>query len=309
MGVFNFIAAQNPYTFQYLNNPYVLNPARAGFPENDEACNSRTFLSHKQFWEAIPNEHSLQILTTDIGFPKYNHGIGITAYQENVHIIKNMGVQFAYAYHINFDNSNTPQRLSIGIDGGFNNTSLDLSNANVRDMEDELLLGGDFNSSNLGFSFGFTYQLDDFFFDGASQFFIGKNINSQNTSSRSEQQYNLMASYNWEVSDVLTIKPILLSRFYGTGPIEIGGNIKFDVSPKSDAFQPWAAIGYRNQSLDGTNHMNFSLGGVITNRYHFGLNFDTGIDGYGAIAGNTFELQLGFLWGRVGETLRPVVDL
>lgn len=67
--VLNFGTAQtNPYTYQYINNPFVLNPARAGFIDGqfDESYKTKAFLSTKHQWGTIPGFHSSQILTTDI---------------------------------------------------------------------------------------------------------------------------------------------------------------------------------------------------------------------------------------------------
>lgn len=164
------VSAQ-PYTShtQYLYNPYMFNPARAGFGEG----HPRVFLDYRRQWVEMPNSPDTKILTADARLsllkdPKdkkrnfHNKvGLGGIFYQDNTFVINRVGGLLSYAYHFlppSKEDSNHEHQFSIGLSSGFLYQGIDYSEVRTQDMDDEALFTEDVGQTVFDLGFGMAYR-------------------------------------------------------------------------------------------------------------------------------------------------------
>lgn len=119
------------YFKQYLNNPYLINPAFAG---------SRDYkilhLSSTQILEIIHGSPKTQILSYHQRIRSFetfsNSGIGAYIFNDINGPLKKMGVQLSYSYHITLDRTST-RFLSFGLSVNAFSYSINYGNFNIYD--------------------------------------------------------------------------------------------------------------------------------------------------------------------------------
>jgi len=165
------LSAQQSYSphTQYLYNPYMFNPARAGFGEG----HPRVFLDYRRQWVEMPNSPDTKILTADARLSllkdlkdkKRNFhnkvGLGGIFYQDNTFVINRVGGLLSYAYHFlppSKEDSNHKHQFSIGLSSGFLYQGIDYSEVRTQDMDDEVLFTDDVGQTVFDLGFGMAYR-------------------------------------------------------------------------------------------------------------------------------------------------------
>lgn len=165
-------SAQQSYSShtQYLYNPYMFNPARAGFGEGLP----NLFLDYRRQWVEMPNSPDTKILTADAKLSRLKDerkkkrdfhdevGIGGIFYQDNTFLINRFGGLLSYAYHFlpppAVENSNHKHQFSIGLSTGFIYQGIDYTQVRAQDMDDEILFTDDVSQTAFDLGFGMAYR-------------------------------------------------------------------------------------------------------------------------------------------------------
>ncbi len=139
-------AQLSPLSGQYFNNPYIINPAFAGFVQD-----TRLNLAYRNQWTNVPGAPVTQNVTLEHGFEKV--GIGLNVSNDKAGLIRQTSLSGSFAYHLPIGEE---QRLNFGISAGF--TTERISQGDVVGNPNDVSLGR-FNDreSYLDGSFGVAY--------------------------------------------------------------------------------------------------------------------------------------------------------
>lgn len=294
-------AQTNPYTFQYFNNPFVLNPARTG---DIEDADTRVYLSYKKQWDNLEGRHSSQIVSIDKALRQNKISIGGLYFREQMHIISFQGGQASFAYTLPI-NPRNKTKVMLGTNIGFYQTALDLDFANIRDLDDELLTSGAFNLTKITWGAGAALTaFERLKLDIAYQRFIGKRLFSKDFETQYQQRWNIFAAYDIikKGSDkrlrYFAFQPSTISRFYVNGIVELGINAKGTYHfSKGGLHNAWAALGYRTQISGEANHLNISIG-VDYEQVSGAIHFESALGKFNSLLSNTLEFQVGYKFGK-----------
>jgi type IX secretion system PorP/SprF family membrane protein len=131
-------AQQDPqFTHNMFNHAFV-NPGSYGM--SDGVTVTGIF---REQWVGFKDESGTKVspetflLNADAPVKFLRGGIGIGIAQDKEAYTKNMLVKLGYAYHLNIGNA----KLGIGINGNFNNKSIDTQKLNPVDESDPVLMG------------------------------------------------------------------------------------------------------------------------------------------------------------------------
>lgn len=137
-----------PLFSQKLTNSFIYNPAIAG-----HTLGSATY-SYRQSYNGINNAPRNNFISVHTPLGNHKFGIGANFYQEEVNFLKNSYASAAFAYHIQFNRTNS---LSMGVAGEYNFMRLSgATNSDASDQDYINLANGELNDYD--FSFGLLYQ-------------------------------------------------------------------------------------------------------------------------------------------------------
>ncbi len=161
-----------PHT-QYLYNPYIFNPARAGFGDGYP----QIFMNYRRQWVEMSDSPVTKIITADgrLGskrkreageHPLDDVGVGGIFYQDNTFLIKRTGGVFSYAYHFLPPPNTTDKekydaryhQFSMGVSTGFLRQNIDWKRVNAQDLDDNLLFTDEVSQTVFDLNFGMAYQ-------------------------------------------------------------------------------------------------------------------------------------------------------
>lgn len=131
-------AQQDPqFTHNMFNHAFV-NPGSYGLSDGITV----TGIFREQ-WLGFKDEEGNKVapetflLTADAPIKFLRGGVGIGIAQDREAFTKNMLVKLGYSYHLNIGNA----KLGIGVNGNFNNKSIDVDKLNPVDESDPVLMG------------------------------------------------------------------------------------------------------------------------------------------------------------------------
>jgi type IX secretion system PorP/SprF family membrane protein len=245
----------DPLYAQYLNNPFVINPAYAGNQNNLNAS-----LSYRKQWAGFDGSPVTMNLSAHSAMVEKQMGGGLMIVHDKIGVYKNTDVLASYAYRIDLGK----QMLSFGLQAGATTYRIDNSDLNVYDPN-----GSEFNS-NQSFtkpSFGAGILLS------GDRFMVGLSVprlikhevgyTGDNVSVYS-QHYYLTGAYSIFVSDRVRFKPSVLVKGVKGAPLSADFNFTFNVDEKYST---------------GIYTRNFNAYGVLLqaklgDKYRFGYAFE-----------------------------------
>lgn len=145
----------------YHTNRTLINPAAVGYTD----CKVFNFIDKHQ-WTGIPGAPSIQSVSAQFGkqFHKYKkRGFGFNVVRDKNGAEQNLGLDFAYAYHIIFGNKKQ-HNLGFGLAFKLGQYSLDQEGIIIVQEDDPLLRGEYLNLEwYYNASSGIYYYSDDYF--------------------------------------------------------------------------------------------------------------------------------------------------
>lgn len=231
-------AQQLPATSLYTANLYGINSAYAGYNGCIEG-----YLSHLSKFISVEGAPKTNFLGVHTSF-KENMGAGLRLNMDNTELVDRLNVEFLYSYKLEFAEEHN---LRLGLALGFYQVKLDVSNAIVEDIDDEVITGG--NQSAITFSDEFSLLYTN------KKLQVGLSIpqvleTSTNYSfATSEGSFKLrrhfiaFAGYDYEVNENISIQPSLMYRFIGTS------NNQFDINAQATYKRMFSlGLGYRTNT-------------------------------------------------------------
>jgi type IX secretion system PorP/SprF family membrane protein len=226
-------AQQDPMFSQYMFNTLAVNPAYAG----NRGVLSGTAL-HRNQWVGIAGAPITNTITIDTPIPFRRVGAGVSIIHDKLGITTTFGMNAYYSYQIRFGSYKKKGTvLSMGIQGGFRNYRMDLSEVNHSALP---------NTVDPSFMGALSLWLPNFgagLFFNTNKMYIGVSVpNILNNSlsgdqvssgfvSRSKQSRHLfvMAGYVFKVGEDVTLKPSTNFKLVEGAPMQwdLNANIWF----------------------------------------------------------------------------------
>jgi len=277
--VFTAKTQQLPLYSQYMMNGFLLNPAVAG----SDGYTSFNLTAREQWlgFKNAPSTYSFSFQTRilkksyilksitarkKIYRPSTKGRVGLGGYifNDKNGLVTRTGLQFTYAYHIWFDQT----QLSFGLSGSLFQFRVDDEALTFYDEREPLVVSGDLRKAIYvpDANFG-VYLLNPNFYAGFSvaQLFQSylKLGNVTLDDYRMLRHYYVTGGYNFQLHHGFEIEPSLLFKTTERWLPQLDLNLK--VYYKEDY---WAGVSYRT---DGALVI---LGGVRVSQFYFGYAFD-----------------------------------
>ena len=211
-GLSPLFSQQIPVNSSYLFNMFQINPAYTGFKEVLEISS----MFRKQ-WSGIQNSPQVAFASLDMPIPYKRASFGLQITEDRQEVSKALGAQLSYSYKIPLSSSSS---LSLGIQSGLFDYSIDYSKVNLIDMNDPMF-NQQLSSSKLNFGAGMYLHIPSFYLSLSSSKFIYNKLNDAeignvdpvggNTITQIFQTF-IHSGYNFTLGNNMVLKPSVLLR-------------------------------------------------------------------------------------------------
>ncbi len=213
---FSLKAQQDPLYSQYLNNPFVLNPAYAGLTNNLNLS-----LSYRYQWAGFEGSPKTINANGHISLADNKMGVGAMLISDQIGNSTINEFFGSYSYRINVTDDKV---LSFGLQAGFANYQIDNSKANPFDKTDALFIGTT-SETKPSFGFGAILKSEKFFVSLSVPRMLRTTLETQGLqSSLYTQHYYLMGSYLFFISERIRFKPSVLAKLVSGAPASMDIN-------------------------------------------------------------------------------------
>jgi type IX secretion system PorP/SprF family membrane protein len=270
------IAQQDPLYSQYINNPFVINPAYAGFTNN-----LSTAVSYRQQWAGFEGGPKTFNASGHVSLFDNRMGAGLMISSDQIGSNTVTEVFGSYAYRIQIDNKRT---LSFGLQAGVANYVVDNSKVNPADPGDPLFEGS-VSELKPSFGAGIIYSTDLLFVGLSVPRMLESKVTADDvTSTLYTQHYYIVGSYLFFLTNRVRFKPSALVRLVSGAPASVDLNA--------------SVILYENYQA-GLLTRNFNtygifLQGVFKNSFRLGYVFEVPTGNSVGVNYTTHEITLGF---------------
>ncbi len=273
---FSAVAQQDPLYSQYINNPFILNPAYAGFTNNFSAS-----VSYRQQWAGFEGSPKTMNANGHISLFDNRMGTGLMISSDQIGNNTVTEIFGSYAYRIALDNNKT---VSLGLQAGAANYVVDNSKVNPMDPGDPLFEGS-VSEIKPSFGAGIIFSTD-LLFVGLSvpRLLESKATDNDVTSTLYTQHYYAMGSYVFFLSDRIRFKPSALVKLVSGAPASLDLNAAVIINENYQA-----GVLTRNFNTYG-----LFLQGVFKNSFRLGYVFEVPTGNSVGVNYSTHEITLGF---------------
>jgi len=214
-------AQQDPLHAQYIFNPFIINPAYAGFSKDLTAM-----AAYRVQWAGFSGSPVTMNASGHVAPMDNKMGLGLTMLQDKIGTNKTLEVLASYAYHIEMQNRS---RISFGLQAGVVNYKNDFNELTIDPGDPKFQT----NISELAPSFGagIMYSSDNFIV-GVSmpKMLKGSTVIDGTELILYNQHSYVHAAYIFQLSPRLKLKPFVMGRYVAGAPI----NADFGVSLNAD---------------------------------------------------------------------------
>jgi type IX secretion system PorP/SprF family membrane protein len=283
-------AQQIPLYSQYYYNPFLYNPAMAGYNPT-----GNIFLIDRTQWTGIPGAPVTRALTIEGPINSKKVGLGLSIYDDQTDIFEHMGVYGSYAYNIRFSEDN---ELRLGLAAGFINNRIDFDKVTVKDPRDNAILTHFEDRQTFDATFGIAYHYHDLLVGVSVPQLLAPKLTYMENSNMMIY-YSLVrhfigsATYTFHVSDdKFRIQPMVYAQFAQGAPLSLdaGVNVKYkDIA--------WIGLLWRKDFA-----VSASVGIKIHDRITLGYAYDWMTSAISPYAGNTHELIVGYSFGKAAAS-------
>jgi len=288
---------------QYINNPFLYNPAWAGSTTFDELrC------SYREQWVGINDAPSTETVSfqkkfNNVGFGGYlyNDKNGRTGYQ---------GLELAYSYHIQFSKYQSIKKqnmLAFGLLLGMHHYKVDL-NSLVSESSDPALASGNTSVWLPAMNFGMLYRNGNYSLGLSATQLLSKSLKFGDFSAESVKPGTiyLYNSIDFSIVQMFELSPSLLMKY------NQNKEKQFDIGLKTTYKGPfnidiWMSATYRRvmDISSGVSNAFVPSVGVIYDHFYFGYMYELGLSELKTYNNGTHEVTFGYNFnGSRGRNLR-----
>lgn len=281
---------QTPQFSQFIQNPFVINPAITGAEEYSEIN-----VTHRSQWtnfEGAPTTSSLTFNTPIRNLrnksllhrdPNRKQGLGLIAYNDEAGPIEINLFAASYAYHLKVSRK---WFVSAGTFIGASQFNFDDSNVVLIDNQNDILIQ-DISKTNFDLSFGVYAYSNDLFVGVSANQILNSGIEDDTSLERTGtfvRNYNFLLGSRIPVQNNFNIVPFVLAKATINAPVQFEAGAKAEYDGKL-----WAGFSYRNQdALVGF------LGFKIWKRFIFNYSYDLSTNAFNSNQDGTHEIIVGY---------------
>lgn len=269
-------AQQDPLYSQYINNPFVINPAYAGFTNN-----LSTAISYRQQWAGFEGSPKTINANGHAALFDNRMGAGIILSSDQIGNNTTTEIFGSYAYRIQLDNKRT---LLFGLQAGAANYVVDNSKVNPLDPGDPLFEGS-VSELKPSFGAGLIYSTDLLFVGFSVPRMLKSSITDDGvTSTLYSQHYYAMGSYLIFLTNRIRFKPSALVKLVSGAPASLDLNASLIINENYQA-----GVLTRNFNTYG-----LFMQGIFKNSIRLGYVFEVPTGKSVGANYTTHEITLGF---------------
>ena len=270
------LAQQDPLYSQYLNNPFVLNPAYAGLTDNLNLS-----ISYRSQWTGLEGSPKTMNANGHISLLNNRAGAGLMVISDRIGNTTINEILSSYSYRIKITNEKT---VSFGLQAGMVNYQIDNSKVTPWDVTDHLFQGNS-SESKPSIGFGIILKSDRFFLGASVPRMLRSTLQTQGLQSTLyTQHFYFMGSYIFFLSEKIRFKPSSLIKAVSGAPLSFDLNASFII----------------NQNYQvGLLTRNFKTAGLfmqalIKDSFRFGYVYELPINTSSSLNFSSHEVTLGF---------------
>ncbi len=297
-------AQQEPMFTKYMFNSLIFNPAYAGSKEHM----SMNLLHRSQWWE-IDGAPTTQTLTAHTPLRNERVAVGFSMINDAIGPTNTLGANLIYAYRIPLGNA---VKLSIGLQGGIENTRADWGELLLENTVDEAY-ANNLSSFRPNFGAGLYLYSKNFYFGAASPHLIEYDLRPEATTqiyARQIRHYYFMTGAAIPINgDALIFRPSILWKNVGLDKrfakiqafedIGAPNEVDFDISflfheslwLGASFRTSWAKLESGRSSHDSADIWASLL---LKNGFRIGAAYDYPVTELSNVTSGAFEIMLGY---------------
>jgi len=216
---FNVNAQQDPLYSQYINNPFVINPAYGGMTNN-----LNTAISYRYQWTGFEGSPLTLNANGHISLANNKMGAGLIILSDQLGASSTNEVFATYSYRLQLDEKKT---LSFGLQGGVSNYQTDNSEVTPQHLDDPLFQGTISKTApNLGV--GLILSTDRYYFGLSVPRMLEATLQQDDLiSSQYSRHFYAMVSYLFLIGEHIRLRPSVLVKAVAGSPASIDLNAAF----------------------------------------------------------------------------------
>jgi type IX secretion system PorP/SprF family membrane protein len=272
----SMFAQQDAQTSMYFFNPLQYNPAYAG----SRGTLNITGVTRAQWigWDGAPNT---QFLSVHAPVLRQNIGVGANVAYDRIGSRSGLNAMANFAYHMRLNEDNL--RLSLGLSGGIQQYGYDFNGLVVTDPNDQNFTTA-YRQTKANFGFGAYLYANNFYAGLSIPRLVKRNIDNNTGNSYLQRHLYVTGGYVYQVNSILDLKPSLLFKYTGSGPMIADINFSAHLYNRF-----WIGALYRTTDCAG---INFSY--QIKDFCMVGYAFDFPLNGKMMNQWGTHELVISF---------------
>ncbi|MBX2966514.1 MAG: type IX secretion system membrane protein PorP/SprF [Cyclobacteriaceae bacterium] len=217
-------AQVDPLYSQYLNNPFLINPAYGGMNKSLNVT-----AGYRNQWAGFDGSPTTISATGHSSLFDNRMGAGLIISQDRVGEYTNSFVQATYSYKVRFDDY---RYISFGLQAGFMNFKNDNSRLNIADPTDPTF-ANPLNITKPSFGAGAIFRTDQLFIGLSVPRMLKVKENFEDiTASLYTQHIYGFASYVFLLTDRVKLKPAVLIRTVSGSPLSADLNFQFNIDER-----------------------------------------------------------------------------
>lgn len=212
-------AQQDPLYSQYINNPFVINPAYGGMTNNLSAA-----INYRYQWTGFEGSPKTFNANAHIALADNRMGAGFLAISDQLGASTTNEFFGTYSYRLQLDKRNS---LSFGLQGGISNYQTDNDKVNPLDSNDPLFQGTISKTvPNLGA--GLILSSDKYFISLSIPRMLEASLQEDGiAASQYSRHIYAMGSYLFILSERIRLRPSVLLKYVSGAPASIDLNATF----------------------------------------------------------------------------------
>ncbi len=272
------MAQQDPMYTMYMLDKMLINPAFAG----SSSWLVGTLKYRQQFigFDGNPVTETFNFHTP---IQKRHIGLGFKIINDKTGIMNNLNASLFYSYHLNFAGG----KLSIGLEGGIYNRTVDYTKLVLTDPADNSLPLTSMSSLVPDASLGIYYQKKQFYIGFSDVHLIKKTFNYKTKNESKSHLYNhmyLLMGKVFDISDKWAFEPSVLVKYEASAPIQADVNALL-------SFHDRVAVGIQYRSSDAAAAL---LKINILDNLRVAYSYDMTISGLSKYSGGAHEIILSY---------------
>jgi len=268
---------------QFIQNPYLLNPAMAG-------TQSGTFTSanYRNQWAGFSGAPTTMSLSATMGLPN-RIGVGIVLEQDDMGgAMRRTGIEFTGTYTLDLNNEDA---VSFGLGMMAQQLTFDGRDLSVLEENDPALTGALETSLTADARFGMMVFGKNYAFGLAApnllQSAIGWDSEPTDVRNRLVRHYLLMGHYRYAINNDFIFKPAAVARFTGVTPAQLDAYLNISYRDML-----WGGIGFRQSDA-----IVLSIGGGAKD-VQVTYSYDLTTSDVGRLSPHTHEITISYYLPR-----------